>query len=98
MHHPIGLPSPNEVLTSNSELRLLFASSSGEKLKKRMNDTKVNNSKDYDYWDWDSILQIFESGILNDERVLEEALKNKFMKRLLKFYLPLKKGFVSLRY
>lgn len=98
IHHPVGVPSPNEVLSYNSELKLLFSTSSEIKFKKRMNDTRVNTSKEYREWDWDSILQIFESGILNDEKILDEALKHKFMKRLLKFYLPLKKGFVGLKY
>ena len=99
IHHPVGVPSPNEILSYNSELKLLFSTSSEIKFKKRMGDTRVNNSTNFKEWEWDSILQIFESGILNDEKILDEVLKNRFMKRLLKFYLPLnQKGFVSLKY
>jgi hypothetical protein len=98
MHHPIGVPSSNEHLTPYSELKVLFSSDLDNKFRRKINATNVNNNKDYQHWKWDFILQIFESNILSDERVLEEALKNKFMKRLLKFYLPLKKDFCNLEY
>jgi len=98
MHHPIGIPSSNEYLTPYSELKVLFSSDLDNKFRRKLNSTNVNNSKDYTQWKWDVILQIFESNILSDEKILEEALKNKFMKRLLKFYLPLKKDFVTLEY
>ena len=90
IHHPIGIPSSNEFINFHSDLKALF--------RKKVNSTNVNNSKDYQNWKWDIILQLFESNILSDERALEEALKNKFMKRLLKFYFPSKKDFVSLSY
>ena len=98
MHHPIGVPSSNEYLTPYSELKVLFSSDLDNRFRKKLNSTNVNNNKDYRQWKWDVILQLFESNILGDERILEEALKNKFMKRLLKFYLPMKKDFVTLEY
>jgi hypothetical protein len=98
MHHPIGIPSSNEYSSPYSELKALFSSDLDNKFRRKLNSTNVNNNKDYQHWKWDVILQLFESNILSDERILEEALKNKFMKRLLKFYLPLKKDFVSLEY
>lgn len=97
-HHPIGIPSSNEYLSPFSELKMLFSSDLDNKFRRKLNSTNVNNSKDYTQWKWDIILQIFESNILSDEKILEEALKNKFMKRLLKFYLPMKKDFVNLEY
>lgn len=98
LHHPIGIPSSNEYLTTYSELKVLFSTDLDNKFKKKLNSTNVNSNKDYRHWKWDTILQLFESNILSDEKILEEALKNKFMKRLLKFYLPMKKDFVNLEY
>ena len=76
MHHPIGVPSSNEYLTPYSELKVLFSSDLDNKFRKKLNSTNVNNNKDYKQWKWDIILQLFESNILSDERILEEALKN----------------------
>lgn len=90
IHHPVGIPSSNEVLNFHSDLKVLF--------RKKLNSTNVNNSKEYQNWRWDIILQLFESNILSDEKVLEESLKSKFMRRLLKFYFPSKKDFIELSY
>jgi len=90
IHHPIGIPSSNDFLNFYSDLKILLG--------KSLNSTNVNSHKDYQNWKWDIILQLFESNILTDERVLEEALRNKFMKRLLKFYFPSKRDFIDLAY
>ena len=76
----------------------LFSTKDEKKFRKKLSDTKVNQTKNLEEWDWEYILQIFESGVLNDEQVLEDVLKTRFLKRLLKFYFPRKKGFVTLDY
>ena len=55
-------------------------------------------TKDYADWDFNILLELFENdGMLwNDERLEQYLERNKFIRRLLKFYMPYKELFVKL--
>jgi hypothetical protein len=51
--------------------------------------------KNWEKWTWDIILELLEGNLITQPRI--DALhKNKFIKRLLKFYLPEKQAFIKL--
>ena len=56
--------------------------------------------KDYGEWDFQVLLELFDNdGILwNDDRLEYYMERTKFIKRLLKFYMPYKKMFVNLEW
>jgi rapamycin-insensitive companion of mTOR len=57
--------------------------------------TKIQTEKSWDKWRWDVILELLEGNLITQPR-LEALYKNKFTKRLLKFYLPEKLAFIKL--
>ena len=61
----------------------------------KVNQTKIKNEKDYQKWNWEVILELFEGQLITGLR-LESLYKTKFVKRLLKFYLPDHNAFTNL--
>jgi hypothetical protein len=57
--------------------------------------TKVITVKRWQDWGWQYILELLESNLITGTR-LESLYGNKFIKRLLKFYLPEKMTFSAL--
>ena len=55
------------------------------------------SQKDFKKWNWEKITDLIDGSFQNTKR-LEDAMSTKFIKRLLKFYLPSKNLFVSLPY
>ncbi|CAG8483702.1 13104_t:CDS:10, partial [Acaulospora colombiana] len=55
-------------------------------------ETQVLNTKDYAKWNWETLLELLQGPLLNPRR-LEEAIRSKFMKRLLGFFRPTSRRF-----
>ncbi|CAG8628166.1 8090_t:CDS:10, partial [Acaulospora morrowiae] len=55
-------------------------------------ETQVLNTKDYLKWNWETLLELLQGPLLNPRR-LEEAIRSKFMKRLLGFFRPTSRRF-----
>lgn len=50
-------------------------------------DTQVLSTKDYIKWNWETTMELLQGPLLNPRR-LEEAIRSKFMKRLIGFFRP----------
>lgn len=58
-----------------------------QKFQKKIKDSKVLVEKNWEKWNWDIILELLEGNLITQPRI--DALhKTRFIKRLLKFYLP----------
>ena len=93
---PLGLP--NHKINNETIGRIRF------QIETEADDTKFNNAmrtsnvliqKDWQKWNWQSIKEIIECFLCNSHR-FNEAVKNKFLKKLLNFYQPSKKIFIFL--
>jgi hypothetical protein len=49
--------------------------------------TKISTEKDWQKWNWEIIHELLDGQLITQQR-LEGLYKVKFIKRLLKFYLP----------
>lgn len=60
--------------------------------------SQVRNNTEYLKWNWEAILEIIEH-YLSNERRFQEVLKNRFLRRVLGFFVPSKKdSFVFLEW
>jgi hypothetical protein len=66
-----------------------------QKYKQLVIDTKIQTEKDWQKWRWEKILDLLEGNLITQSR-LDQLYKSKFVKRLLKFYLPDKQQFIML--
>lgn len=96
----LGLPFNNIVSSYMTDLKTHYYSLVDDlKFKKKIEQTNVLLHKDYQRWNWEVILEILEGNLINNEVRLEEVLKkNKFIKRLLYFYMPSKLQFVEMEW
>ncbi len=60
-----------------------------------MRTSNVTVQKEWNRWNWSSILEIIQTFLNNPQR-FNEAIRNKFLKKLLSFYQPSKRLFVQL--
>lgn len=66
-----------------------------QKFQAKVKATKVQTEKNWEKWNWDVILELLEGNLITQTR-LEALYKNKFTKRMIKFYLPEKQAFIKL--
>lgn len=66
-----------------------------QKFQAKVKATKVQTEKNWEKWNWDVILELLEGNLITVPR-LETLYRNKFTKRMIKFYLPEKQAFIKL--
>ena len=93
---PLGLPSHRINNETIGKIRFQKESEiDNEKFSTLMKSSNVTSQKDYQKWNWNIILEIIET-FLNNQQRFNEAIKNKFLKKLLSYYQPSKKAFINL--
>ena len=92
---PEGVPYGNNVGSLFLSLRMQLDNEGDDsKFSHLLKNTYVTSTKDHTRWDWKLINELFVTQILKSSR-LKEAMKSKFIKRLLSFYLPSKGSFIT---
>jgi rapamycin-insensitive companion of mTOR len=72
-----------------------YAEMDEQKFQLKVTKTKLKTEKNWEKWDWESITELLEGQLITQTR-LEGLYKTKFVKRLLKFYLPDHRAFTDL--
>ena len=63
------------------------------KFRRMVYDSKVLQTKDFQYWNWNIILELLEGPLMNKTQLEELVRSTKFIRRLLVFYRPLRMRF-----
>ena len=66
------------------------------KFKQKIDNTRVLRIKEWQKWNWDTILELCEGNLITTQRLEGLIQRTKFIKRLLNFYLPSKQQFINL--
>ena len=66
------------------------------KFKQKIDNTRVLRIKEWQRWNWDTILELCEGNLITTQRLEGLIQRTKFIKRLLNFYLPSKQQFINL--
>ena len=94
----LGLPSHkmnNEIIGKiKTQLEM---ETDDQKFAALMKSSLVTQNREPKNWNWADIIQITDTYLTNMQR-LGEAIRTKFLKRLLNFYQPSKQGFISLEW
>lgn len=65
------------------------------KFRKMVFDSKVLQTKEFTFWNWNVIQELLEGPLLNDKHLDELVKSTKFIRRLLIFYRPLRMRFAN---
>jgi len=88
----LGLP--NNFVISNNLIELknhFYQDIDDAKCMIKIKASKVNTEKNWEKWDWDLLLEIFEGNLITSALLDQLISKEKFIKRLVNFYTPSKR-------